>query len=325
MPKRVRNKRLIVVLKAFFDESGGPESSKALIMGGFLGRVEEWELASDAWDECLHQSPAIEFFTHKEAQGLNGQFQGWDRSSAEKKVLDLATVISRFDLLGMCAIVPFGLFEGRDARITKGMLGTRAYDWAFATAVKCVLQRMKETMPVGETVDFVFDIHSALLPNIETFYMMKKDEFFSDLMAPAGGCMPGDDKNIVALQMADLLAWEFSNHGKTQTMSDALKLIREKNQVGYMRCDPPPQTNATMRLFQLSHEVRAEAIEFLKQIKKPREGLTAKEIKDQISDLLQREAYHNVEWGRLLLQLDEDKEYQAFRKGFLDGKESENE
>ena|GEM_PF-1955866 len=305
------------MFKAFFDESGGPEASKALIMGGFLGRVEEWEHASDAWDECLRQSPAIDYFRHSEAQGLNEQFHGWKRADAESKVLALATVISHFDLLGMCAIVPYGIFAGRDAKITKGMMGTKAYDWAFAGAVKCVLQHMQETIPMGEQVDFVFDEHSALRANIDMFYRMKGEAFFSELMSHAGGCMPEDDKKIVALQMADLLAWEFSKAGKISTMSDAFKLIREKNKVAYMRCDPPPQTNATMRLFQLGHEVRAEAIEFLKQIKKPRESLTAEEIKAQVGDLLMRETYHNVEWGRLLQWLDEDEEYQNFRKNYL--------
>ena len=311
------------MFKAFFDESGGPESSKALIMGGFLGRVEEWERASDAWDECLHQSPAIDYFKRREAQGLNGQFQGWDRSIAEKKVLDLATVGSRFKLLGMCAIVPFGIFDGRDPKVTKGMMGTRAYDWGFAGAVKIVLQHMKETMPEDEKVDFVFDDHSALAPNIDIFYKMKKDPFFKEFMSPAGGCMPDDDKKVVALQMADLLAWEFSNHGKTRTMSDILKLIRENNQIIYLRCDPPMQTNPTMRLYQLGHEVYAEAVEFLKQIKKPREGLTVDEINEQVSDLLMRETYANVELGRLLLRLDADDEYQAFKKGYIDKQEPE--
>lgn len=320
MPKRVRDKRLISVFKAFFDESGGPESSKALIMGGFLGRAEEWERASEAWDECLHQAPAIEYFKHREAQGLNGQFKGWDRPGADKKVLALATVISRFDLLGMCAIVPFGLFDGRDPKITQGMMGTRAYDWGFAGVVKCVLQHMRETTPLTERVDFVFDNHSALRANINVFYMMKEDPFFEAMMSRAGQCDPGDDKEIVALQMADLLAWEFSNHGKTQTMGDAFKLIRESNRIAYMRCDPPPQTNPTMRLFQLHHEVRAEAIEFLKQIKKPREGLTVEEITQQVNDLFMRETYANVELGRLLLCLDADEEYQAFKRNYLDSK-----
>jgi hypothetical protein len=312
------------VFKAFFDESGGPESSKALIMGGFLGRVEEWEKASDAWDECLQKTPAIEFFTHKEAQSLKGQFEGWDRPSAEKKVLDLATVVSRFKLFGMCGIVPFGIFEGKDAKITKGMIGTRAYDWGFSTAIKCVLQHMKEFHP-GEIVDFVFDEHTALVPNISMFYTMKQDDFFRELMSPCGACDPGDDKKIVALQMADLLAWEFTKHGRTQSMSDAFKIIRENNQIGYMRCDPPPQTNATMRLYQLSNDVRSEAIEFLKQLRNEPENLTVEDINTRLAELLQREAYHNVQWGRLLLQLDKDQEYQNFREGFLANKDSEDE
>jgi hypothetical protein len=32
-----------------------------------------------------------------------------------------------------------------------------------------------------------------------------------------------------------------------------------------------------------------------------------------------------VEWGRLLLQLDADEEYQAFREGYLADKEIEEE
>ena len=78
-----------------------------------------------------------------------------------------------------------------------------------------------------------------------------------------------------------------------------------------------------MRLYQLGHEVYAEAVEFLKQIKKPREGLTVDEINEQVSDLLMRETYANVELGRLLLRLDADDEYQAFKKGYIDKQEPE--
>jgi hypothetical protein len=54
MPKRVRDKRWLMMFRAFFDESGtDPKKNKALVLGGFLGSVEEWERASDAWDACL--------------------------------------------------------------------------------------------------------------------------------------------------------------------------------------------------------------------------------------------------------------------------------
>jgi hypothetical protein len=38
-----------------------PYVDKALVIGGFLGQAEEWEKASDAWEKCLHESPAIEY------------------------------------------------------------------------------------------------------------------------------------------------------------------------------------------------------------------------------------------------------------------------
>jgi len=309
------------MFRAFFDESGtDPEKNKALVVGGFCGRVEEWERASDAWDECLREPPAIAYFKRHEAQSLDGAFIKFNRTNADKKVLALANVICRFDLLGFCASVRYRLFEGKDAKLTKGMIGTRVYDWGFGSAVKAVLQHMQETTPATERVDFIFDDRTELRANIDIFYKMKNDEFFREIMSRAGECMPGDDKKIVALQMADLLAWEFSQAGDTHAVSEALTVIKEKNRIAHVRCQPPPQMNPSLRLLTLGNEVRSEAIEFLKQIKKPREGMLPTEVVGQLSELLMRESYFNVQLGRLMQQVDNDKEVQAFKEGYSKGK-----
>lgn len=311
------------MFRAFFDESRtDPEKNKALVMGGFLGRVEEWERASDAWDECLHEAPDIGYFKHSEAQSLNGEFLKFNRASADKKVLALANVISQFKLLGMCISVLYRHFAGKDARVTKGMIGTRAYDWGFSGTVNGVLSHMQKTEPPAEKVDFVFDDRNELRANIDIFYKIKGDDFFKEMMSRAGDCMPGDDKQVVALQMADLLAWEFSQAGETRTMSEAFKVIREKNRVGHLRCQPPPQMNPSIRLLALGNEVRSEAIELLKQTKKPRENLSAEEMAAQLGELLMRESYFNVELGRLMQQLADDPEFQDFMKGYLKGKDA---
>jgi hypothetical protein len=47
----------MVVFRAFFDESGkDAKDNKAFLMGGFLGRVEEWLDACDAWEKALQES-----------------------------------------------------------------------------------------------------------------------------------------------------------------------------------------------------------------------------------------------------------------------------
>ena len=171
MPKRVRDKRPIIVFKAFFDESGtDPIKNKALVVGGFLGRAEEWERASDAWDECLHAAPRIEYFKHNEAQSLDGQFEKFNRGAADKKVLALANTISQFDLQGFCVSVSYRLFKHRNVKASKGQVGAKVYDWGFLAATSGVLQHLGDTAPdEGEKVDFVFDERRELRACIDMF------------------------------------------------------------------------------------------------------------------------------------------------------------
>src|SRR6476660_6781390 len=111
IPERVRRKRNLLVFRAFFDESClDPTKYKSLVFGGFLGKVEEWERASEAWDKCLHQSPSIEYFKHSEAMELDGQFIKFNRSSADAKVTALAKTLTDFKLLGVYVSVSFSWF-----------------------------------------------------------------------------------------------------------------------------------------------------------------------------------------------------------------------
>jgi hypothetical protein len=182
-----------------------PYVDKALVMGGFLGQAEEWEKASDAWEKCLHESPEIEYFSHKEAQSLSGQFGRFSREGRDRKVLSLANVISAFMLQGFCVSVPYQSFVRRDRDATKGIVGTRAYDWGFLTATSGVLTFVQDTLKATEKVDFIFDERQELKACIGMWSLMIQH----GIRPNAGQCVPGDDKEIAALQMADLLAWEF--------------------------------------------------------------------------------------------------------------------
>jgi hypothetical protein len=146
-------------------------------MGGFLGSVEEWERASDAWDACLHATPSIEYFKDSERKSLDGQFVKFNRATADAKVLALATTISQFALLGFCATVSYTWFMHRDAKASRGYVGARVYDWGFLTATSGVLQHLDSKHPGSDLVDFIFDSRTELRACIEIYDRMKADRF----------------------------------------------------------------------------------------------------------------------------------------------------
>jgi hypothetical protein len=210
MAKRIRNQRQVLVYRAFFDESGlDPTLRKVLIMGGFLGSVEEWEQASNAWDSCLHAAPSIDYFKDSECRSLDGEFRQFNRTSAEAKRIALSKVLSRFKLLGFCVTVSYTWFMHRDAKASRKVHGSRVYDWGFMTATTGVLQYFSSHYEEKDgPVDFIFDDRTELRACIDAYNQIKANPFFASKMRDAGECVPGDDKKVAALQMADLLTGE---------------------------------------------------------------------------------------------------------------------
>ena len=308
-----RMRRMIVVFRAFFDESGTDRTkNKAFVMGGFLGRVEQWLKASDAWEQCLHDSPRIEYFKHSEYESLDEEFKRFNRAQADQKILALANTIGNFELRGFCSVAPHGIIASKPAE--KGLLGSRIYDWGFAGATKIVLDYM-QSYPVSEKVDFVFDTRTELRANIEQFNAMKEQEFFAELMSHAGTCEPGTDDEVVALQMADLLAAEFLRAGESRIKSDAFKVIRDKNKIEYQKVTAPIQHVPMLSLMSLGAEIQREAGRFLKDHRQKTMG--AEDAIDRMLELKIKEAYFHYKRENLMSFLENDAEYQEFRKKYL--------
>jgi hypothetical protein len=300
------------MFKAFFDETGTDRvKRKAFVMAGFLGRVGEWEKTTAAWAESLHEEPRIDFFKHSDCQALRGQFQGFKREQADRKILSLATVISRFDLHGFASVAPHPMITGKP--VQKGLLGTRIYDWAFAGVTQAVLQHMAP-LPTEEKVDFVFDHRNELRANIELFYDMKGWSIYAELMLHAGECTAGDDLQNTELQMADLLAAEFVRAGEHRIQSDAFKVIRDHNKIAYLKVEAPVQHPAVLNLLKFTAEIREQSGQFLKALKEG--SMTPEETRDRLLNLRRKEALHNQLHRRLNSFLENDAEYQEFRRKF---------
>jgi hypothetical protein len=270
-------KRWLVMLRAFFDESGTDPNGPAFIMGGFLSKAEEWDKAADAWDECLKESPTINAFHHAEAHGLYGNFGGWRRDDADAKVLRLAKTIAMFDLQGFVTALSHSWFVPRDKRASKGMFGSRIYDHAFLKIVSGVTAYVERTVSGDDKVDFIFERRPELRQCIPVYEELK-NVIKPEWIGRAGSCIPDDDENSVALQMADLLSWEFLQVTDRNHQSEPFQAINRARQIFYLPCTPP-------RWFPYSLAVH-------------RFGQSVKDVSDQ----LQKRIYGDKEKSLELLQ-----------------------
>ncbi|MGC2473178.1 MAG: DUF3800 domain-containing protein [Candidatus Sulfotelmatobacter sp.] len=286
-----------MIFRAFFDESGtSPHENKSLVIGGFVGHIDEWKQASEAWDACLRESPSINYFSRNEANMLDGQFRHWKRSAADEKVKNLAGVIAQFRLQGFCASVPHSWFANRDAQSSKGMIGSRVYDWGFLTAISGVLQYMSK-LKVDYTVDFIFDERSELSACIGIYNEMKNSGAV-EVMAHAGICLPGNDEEVAALQMADLLAGEFSHLSENEPPSlEPFSIIAKAKPVIHVPCTPPPLIPDILEIQKLGADVKRSANCLLKRIYGDKEK-SLEVLKDTVG-LQKQKAFFDLEFQRL--------------------------
>ena len=117
------------------------------------------------------------------------------------------------------------------------MFGSRFYDHAFLTVTAGVTDYLFARIPGDDKVDFIFERRPELKECISVYEELF--EIWPNRMARAGTCVPSDDDTNVALQMADLLSWEFLQITDRNEQSEAFRCINEAHQIIYLPCTPP--------------------------------------------------------------------------------------
>ncbi|MBK76635.1 MAG: hypothetical protein CME85_14275, partial [Henriciella sp.] len=112
LPSGKRERRLIMALTAFLDDSGSEPQSKHFVLAGFVSAAEQWAQIADRWKEVCDASPSIEYFKMAEAMGMRGQFAGWSRDERDKKIIAFSAIIPEFTVIQICAYLENPDFEG---------------------------------------------------------------------------------------------------------------------------------------------------------------------------------------------------------------------
>jgi hypothetical protein len=242
------------MFRGFFDESNRNPKDVTFILAGWTASVEEWERFSEAWQACLLERPALDYFKSSQA-----------RSNAKR--IGLANVISSHPLRGYVATVKHEILSNKPKklRLLKGMTGMRVYDWALMGIVERILIDYLDRGERSEKIDFVFDDCSELEACMGS-YRVQKPKWPPSMRRIAGMITQGDDRHIAGLQAADLFAGEHSAYLRTGQKSSVYMAFASVPIVDFA-VSPPPVMDS---LLQYSQDVqqRAELVhEILKLLK----------------------------------------------------------
>jgi hypothetical protein len=207
------------MFKAYSDESWDQYQKKILVIGGMLGRYEEWSKIEWPWKELLEKY-GIAYYRASEAEFARGQFykepyrSGENPSTPDQLELlrkvrqEFFEVVTRGVVSGLAIGIPVETFHevaNTPERLEK--FGGTPYYLCGHMAMLRMLKAGKYEINSKELMAFIFDRQNefdAEMLKVHAALATSKCEFHSQV-----GSITFDDKRrFIPLQVADTLAYE---------------------------------------------------------------------------------------------------------------------
>jgi hypothetical protein len=207
------------VFKAYFDESWDQHQNKILVIGGMIGRYEEWSKIEWPWKQLLEKYE-IEYYRASEAEFARGQFdkepyRTGDSSTTAKQYdllrkvrQDFFDVVTRGVVSGLAIGIPLEIFRevaNTPERLEK--FGGTPYYLCGHMAMLRLLKAEKYEINSKDLMAFIFDRQEAFdaeMLKVHAALATPRCEFH----AQVGSITFDDKRRFIPLQVADTLAYE---------------------------------------------------------------------------------------------------------------------
>jgi hypothetical protein len=209
--KANRDAAILIMFKAYFDDSSSDEESKTLLLAGCVQRYSVWANFSMGWEAVLAAEPSIKYFHMREARKLEGQFARWKTKDANAKIRRLAEVAAGYRPWTITAWISRKEHNAILRPIAPFLL-QQPYFSLFYTVI-LQLAHWHHDDGVTLPVDYVFDDQGAVGMEAVLWYRQIKKWQKPEIAALMGNVPKFEnDKLVLPLQAADMLAWHIRRH-----------------------------------------------------------------------------------------------------------------
>jgi hypothetical protein len=204
-----RQRKLLLMLKGFIDDSGSEPSAPVFVLAGYVLPAEVWAIFSDEWAKELLRGRPISHLHMKETgkDFKGGQFDGWTMEQIEEKLIPLAEVIHAHQPLALTAHARWSEYAKFKAQSSRAKFIPNPYKALFHEITRIMYGWGKERGN-PQSVDFVFDEQGEIGYEAASWYADIKAAFPPEAR-PFFGSTPEfkDDLLVLPLQAADMIAW----------------------------------------------------------------------------------------------------------------------
>jgi hypothetical protein len=214
LPPGKRERRFLMTLQAYIDDSGADETSKHFVLAGFIAPYEKWIEFSVAWAEALTKPPGAAYLKMSEAFNLSGEFsrqKGWTDRLMEERIDELANIIRNVACLGLSAAISHSAFDQvmKSRRVPVRRFAT---DFPHIMLAERLLLHVIIHSPdygLSEPCDFIFDEQQGVSTEMALWWPSFRKSVERSRYAHARnflGAQPifRSETDFVPLQAADL-------------------------------------------------------------------------------------------------------------------------
>jgi hypothetical protein len=208
-----RQRRLLLPLQAFIDESGVEGTDPVIAFAGFFGQAQRWAEFSDEWRRWANASPSVDYLKMNEAAKLTGEFRQWNPHDRDVKLEGFIDIIRRFPEKAIYATLDVSALRARPY-YTSNMVGSGYFGMFFSVlAGVCYEMLEADAFPI-EPAEIIFDEHVIYGPRIQLHYPFLRTILIEKYDQELERVLPKqplfkDDREFLPLQAADVIAWLF--------------------------------------------------------------------------------------------------------------------
>jgi hypothetical protein len=198
-----RRDRWVVVLKAFFDDSGTHLNSDVVVMGGLIAPEDGWAALEVEWAEALADL-GLRKMHMASCEGRRGQFKNMERGERDRVVARFRGIIERLKGRMLFSAVSRAVWQKVASTTILGRAFPDPIDYCFNSCMRHAMESRRTTAPIREPVVVTFDSREQ---SISQWAPLAKgyEKRWPDRVA---GFSFGSMEKVLPLQAADIIAYE---------------------------------------------------------------------------------------------------------------------